>query len=76
MIGLGSFKSCRSEEMHGMCCIKGINRLEDTEMCDVYFEIYISDGIIFVDKYVYGRCEGTIHCSNRFIFDELTLKEN
>ena len=71
MIELGSFKSCRAEEMHGMCYIKGINRLKDTEVCDMFFEIYISEGIIYVDKYVYGRCEGTIHCSNRFSFDEL-----
>ena len=76
MIELGSFKSCRAEEIHGMCCIKGINRIEDTELLDVFFEIYISDGIIFADKYVYGHLEGTIHCSNRFSFEELTIKEN
>ena len=76
MIELGIFKSYRAEEIHGMCCIKGINRLEDAEMCDTPFEIYISEGIIYVDKYVYGCCEGTVHCSNRFSFDELTIKEN
>lgn len=76
MVNLGSFKSCRLEEIHGMCCIKGINRIKDAEMCDTFFEIYISDGIIYVDKYIYGHLEGTIHCSNRFIFDELTINEN
>ena len=76
MVELGNFKSCRLEEIHGMSCIKGINRIKDAEICDTFFEIYISDGIIYVDKYVYGHLEGIIHCSNRFIFDELTITEN
>ena len=78
MVELGIFRSYRSVDSDGMCYVRGINRIKEynISLYEVFFKIYISEGIIYVDKYVYGHLEGTIHCSNRFIFDELTINEN
>lgn len=78
MVELGIFKSYRSVDSDGMCYVRGINRIPDynTTLYEKFFKIYISEGIIFVDKYVNKHFEGTIQCANRFGFEELTVKEN
>ena len=54
MIELGIFKSYRSVDSNGICYVRGINRIKDynVKIYDTFFKIYISEGIIFVDKYV------------------------
>ena len=78
MVELGNFKSYRSVDSDGICYVRGINRIQDynTPMYKEFFKIYISEGIIFVDKYVNKHFESTVNCSNRFGFEELTVIEN
>lgn len=78
MVELGYFKSYRSIDSDGICYVRGINRIQDynTPMYKEFFKIYISEGIIFVDKYVNKHFESTVNCSNRFGFEELTVIEN
>lgn len=77
MIELGIFESYRSVDSNGMCYVRGINRIQDynTSLYNKFFKIYISEGIIFVDKYVNKHFEGTVQCANRFGFEELTVKD-
>lgn len=78
MIELGIFKSYRSVDSNGICYVRGINRIKDynIKIYDMFFKIYISEGIIFVDAYVNNHFEGTVQCANRFGFEELSIKEN
>lgn len=78
MVELGIFKSYRSVDSNGICYVRGINRITDynTKMYDKFFKIYISEGIIFVDKYINNHFEGIVQCANRFGFEELTFKDN
>lgn len=77
MVELGIFESYRSVDSNGMCYVRGINRIQDynTPLYNKFFKIYISEGIIFVDKYVNKHFEGTVQCANRFGFEELTVKD-
>lgn len=77
MAELGFFESYRSVDSDGICYVRGINRIQDYNLLsyDKYFKIYISEGIIFVDKYVNKNFVGTVNCSNRFGFEELTVKD-
>lgn len=78
MVELGIFESYRSVDSDGMCYVRGINRIQDynTPMYKQFFKIYISEGIIFVDKYVNKHFESTVQCANRFGFEEITVKSN
>lgn len=78
MIELGIFKSYRSVDSNGICYVRGINRIKDynIKIYDMFFKIYISEGIIFVDAYVNNHFEGTVQCANRFGFEELSTKDN
>jgi hypothetical protein len=78
MVELGIFESYRSVDSDGMCYVRGINRIQDynTPMYKQFFKIYISEGIIFVDKYVNKHFESTVQCANRFGFEEITVKGN
>lgn len=78
MVELGIFKAYRSVDSDGICYVRGINRIKDynTTMYEKFYKIYISEGIIFVDKYVNKHFEATAQCANRFGFEELTVKEN
>lgn len=78
MVEIGNFKSYRSVDSDGICYVRGINRIKDynTTMYEKLYKIYISEGIIFVDKYVNKHFESTVQCANRFGFEELTVKEN
>lgn len=78
MVELGIFESYRSVDSNGICYVRGINRIKDynIKIYDMFFKIYISDGIIFVDAYVNNHFEGTVQCANRFGFEELSTKEN
>ena len=78
MVELGIFKAYRSVDSDGICYVRGINRIKDynTTMYEKFYKIYISEGIIFVDKYVNKLFESTVQCANRFGFEELTVKEN
>jgi len=78
MVELGIFKAYRSVDSDGICYVRGINRIKDynTTMYEKFYKIYISEGIIFVDKYVNKHFEATVQCANRFGFEELTVKEN
>lgn len=77
MVELGIFESYRSVDSDGMCYVRGINRIRDynTPLYNKFFKIYISEGIIFVDKYINKHFESTVQCANRFGFEELTIKE-
>ena len=59
MIELGIFKSYRSVDSNGICYVRGINRIKDynTKIYNIFFKIYISEGIIFVDKYIDNHFE-------------------
>lgn len=74
MVELGTFKSYHSVDADGMCYVRGINRIKDHNISsyDTFFKIYISEGIIYVAKYVNNQFDSTVHCSNRFAFEELT----
>ena len=48
----------------------------NTPLNEVFFKIYITEGIIFVDKYVNNQLECTVQCANRFGFEELTVNNN
>ena len=76
MIELGIFKSYRSVDSTGICYVRGINRIKDynIKIYNIFFKIYISEGIIFVDKYIDNHFEGTVQCANRFAFEELPVK--
>lgn len=81
MIELGIFESYRSVDSDGICYVRGINRIQrfNTKLTKLYetcFKIYISQGIIFVDKYIDDGFVGTVQCANRFGFEELTVKKN
>ena len=78
MVELGIFESYRSVDSDGICYVRGINRIKDynTPMYNKFFKIYISEGIIFVDKYINKHFESTVQCANRFGYEELTVKEN
>lgn len=78
MIELGIFKSYRSVDSNGICYVRGINRIKDynIKIYNIFFKIYISEGIIFVDKYIDNHFEGTAQCANRFGFEELSIKDN
>lgn len=78
MIELGIFKSYQSVGSNGICYVRGINRINDynIKIHNMFFKIYISEGIIFVDAYVNNHFEGTVQCANRFVFEELSTKEN
>jgi hypothetical protein len=78
MVELGIFESYRSVDSDGICYVRGINRIQDYNLLsyDKYFKIYISEGIIFVDKYVNKNFVGTVQCANRFGFEEITIKGN
>lgn len=77
MIELGIFESYRSVDSDGICYVRGINRIKDynTPLYEKFYKIYISEGIIFVDKYINKHFESTVQCANRFGFEELTVKE-
>lgn len=78
MVELGIFESYRSVDSDGICYVRGINRIKDynTTMYEKFYKIYISEGIIFVDKYVNKHFEYTVQCANRFGFEELIVKNN
>lgn len=78
MAELGFFESYRSVDSDGICYVRGINRIQDynTPLYKLFFKIYISEGIIFVDKYVNKNFVGTVQCANRFGFEELNVKDN
>ena len=78
MVELGIFRSYRSVDSNGMCYVRGINRIKDynISLYDAFFKIYISEGIIYVDRYVNNQFDGTVHCANRFAFEELPVKNN
>lgn len=78
MVELGIFESYRSVDSDGICYVRGINRIQDYNIPTFkkFFKIYISEGIIFVDKYVNNQFECTVQCANRFGFEVLTVKEN
>ena len=78
MVELGIFRSYRSVDSDGMCYVRGINRIKEynISLYEVFFKIYISEGIIYVDKYINNHFEGTVQCANRFGFEELTFKDN
>ena len=61
-----------------MCYVRGINRIKEynISLYEVFFKIYISEGIIYVDKYINNQLEGTVQCANRFGFEELTYNNN
>ena len=76
MVELGTFKSYHSVDADGMCYVRGINRINDYNISsyDIFFKIYISEGIIYVDRYVNNQFDGTAQCANRFAFEELPVK--
>ena len=76
MVELGTFKSYHSVDADGMCYVRGINRINDYNISsyDIFFKIYISEGIIYVDRYVNNQFDGNVHCANRFAFEELPVK--
>ena len=78
MVELGIFRSNRSVDSDGMCYVRGINRIKEynISLYEVFFKIYISEGIIYVDKYINNQLEGTVQCANRFGFEELTYNNN
>ena len=78
MVELGTFKSYHSVDADGMCYVRGINRIKEynISLYEVFFKIYISEGIIYVDKYINNQLEGTVQCANRFGFEELTYNNN
>lgn len=78
MVELGIFESYRSVDSDGICYVRGINRIKDynTPLYNQFFKIYISEGIIFVDKYINKHFESTVQCANRFGFEEITVKGN
>ena len=78
MVELGIFKSYHSVDSDGMCYVRGINRIKEynISLYEVFFKIYISEGIIYVDKYINNQLEGTVQCANRFGFEELTYNNN
>ena len=78
MVELGIFESYRSVDSDGICYVRGINRIKDynTSLYEKFYKIYISEGIIFVDKYINKHFESTVQCANRFGFEELTVKKN
>ena len=78
MVELGSFKQYHSIDSNGICYVRGINRIKEYNipLYEVFFKIYISEGIIFVDKYVNNQLECTVQCANRFGFEELTVNNN
>ena len=78
MVELGIFRSYRSVDSDGMCYVRCINRIKEynISLYEVYFKIYISEGIIYVDKYINNQLEGTVQCANRFGFEELTYNNN
>ena len=78
MVELGIFRLYRSVDSDGMCYVRGINRIKEynISLYEVFFKIYISEGIIYVDKYINNQLEGTVQCANRFGFEELTDNNN
>ena len=78
MVELGIFESYRSVDSDGICYVRGINRIKDynTPLYNQFFKIFISEGIIFVDKYINKHFESTVQCANRFGFEEITVKGN
>ena len=76
MVELGTFKSYHSVDADGMCYVRGINRINDYNISsyDIFFKIYISEGIIYVDRYINNQFDGTAQCANRFAFEELPVK--
>ena len=78
MVELGTFKSYHSVDADGMCYVRGLNRIKDYDISSyaTFFKIYISEGIIYVDKYINNQLEGTVQCANRFGFEELTYNNN
>ena len=76
MVEIGTFKSYHSVDADGICYVRGINRINDYNISsyDIFFKIYISEGIIYVDKYINNQLKGTVHCANRFAFEELPVK--
>ena len=78
MVELGIFRSYRSVDSDGMCYVRGINRIKEynISLYEVFFKIYISECIIYVDKYINNQLEGTVQCANRFGFEELTYNNN
>lgn len=78
MVELGIFESYRSVDSDGICYVRGINRIKDynTPLYEKFYKIYISEGIIFVDKYINKHFESTVQCANRFGFEGLTVKKN
>ena len=75
MVELGTFKSYHSVDADGMCYVRGINRINDyNSSYDIFFKIYISEGIIYVDRYINNQFDGTAQCANRFAFEELPVK--
>ena len=78
MVELGIFRSYRSVDSDGMCYVRGINRIKEynISLYEVFFKIYNSEGIIYVDKYINNQLEGTVQCANRFGFEELTYNNN
>ena len=76
MVEIGTFKSYHSVDADGMCYVRGISRINDYNISsyDIFFKIYISEGIIYVDKYINNQLKGTVHCANRFEFEELPVK--
>ena len=78
MVELGTFKSYHSVDADGMCYVRGLNRIKDYDISsyDIFFKIYISEGIIYVDRYVNNQFDGTVQCANRFAFEELPVKNN
>ena len=78
MVELGIFKSYHSVDSNGMCYVRGINRIKDynISLYEVTFKIYISEGIIYVAKYVNNKFDSIVQCANRFGFEELMDNNN
>ena len=78
MVELGICRAYRSVDSDGMCYVRGINRIKEynISLYEVFFKIYISEGIIYVDKYINNQLEGTVQCANRFGFEEITYNNN
>lgn len=52
MVELGTFKSYHSVDADGICYVRGLNRIKEynISLYEVFFKIYISEGIIYVDS--------------------------
>ena len=76
MVELGTFKSYHSVDADGICYVRGLNRIKDYDISsyDIFFKIYMSEGIIYVDRYVNNECDVIVECGNSFAVEEISVK--